>query len=204
MEDCGSHLKKWHKEVYLSSQNRLGWLLRRLKKVRKMAPTAAVIEECRQVEHDIRQLRQQQETAAWQRCRPFVLRDGDKNTSYFHMKALNRLKRNRLKGLEDEKGFKHRTIEGMKAVVHGYFSNLYKSAWPEITIDDVSFIEKNLSEDMIDFLSRPFCHVEIEDALADMHPCKSPGPDGFPALFHKKYWDLVGNDVCRIVLDPKR
>lgn len=64
VEDCGIRLKDWHKEVYMSSQNRVGWLLRRLKKVRKMVPTVAVIEESRKVEQDLRILRQHQETAA--------------------------------------------------------------------------------------------------------------------------------------------
>lgn len=41
----------------------------------------SVIEEYRSVEHEIRVLQKHQETAAWQRCRPFVLRDGDKKTA---------------------------------------------------------------------------------------------------------------------------
>lgn len=34
-----------------------------------------------------------------------------------------------------------------------------------------------------------------------MHPCKSPGPHGFPALFYKKYWNLVGDEICEVVLN---
>lgn len=33
-----------------------------------------------------------------------------------------------------------------------------------------------------------------------MHPLKSPGPDGIPALFFQKYWKLVGNDISSMVL----
>lgn len=106
MEECGSHLKKWNKEVYSASYNRMAWLIKRLKVVRKMNPTPSVIEELCTVERDLRRLRQQQETAAWQRCRPFILRDGDKNTAYFHAKASNRRRRNRIKSLEDSKGVK--------------------------------------------------------------------------------------------------
>lgn len=72
---------------------------------------------------------------------------------------------------------------------------------PEITIDDVAFIKKRISPDMVSQMIRPYIRSEIEDALAEMHPCKSPGPNGFPALFYKKFWDFVGDDVCGLVLD---
>lgn len=74
------------------------------KKTRKMPPSPAVMDEYRRVEQDIRTLRQQ-ETAAWQRCRPFVLKDGDKNTAYFHSKVSNR-RRNKLTYLEDKNGIR--------------------------------------------------------------------------------------------------
>lgn len=146
-------------------------------------------------------MRKHQEIAAWQRCHPFVLRDGDKNTSYFHTKASNRRKRNRLKGLEDVHGFKQKSQEGMKSIVLNYFSDLFATSRPKISIDQVDFIKEKSSEDMVAMLSRPYSCEEVEAALAEMHPCKSPGPNGLPALFYKKFWDLVGADICDTVLD---
>jgi hypothetical protein len=34
-----------------------------------------------------------------------------------------------------------------------------------------------------------------------MFPTKAPGPDGFPAYFFQRHWDVCGEDVTRVVLN---
>lgn len=116
-----------------------------------------------------------------------MLRDGDKNTTFFHSKVSNRRKRNRIKWLVDKHGIKHKNIEGMQIVVVEFFSDLFDSSRPEITVDHLDFIENRISSSMEDHLLKPYTREEITDAPAEMHPCKSPGLDGFTALFYKKY-----------------
>lgn len=53
IDDCGSQLKQWHRKVYMATQNRLGWLIRRLKVVRKLALSSCVIDELRRVEQEL-------------------------------------------------------------------------------------------------------------------------------------------------------
>jgi len=40
----------------------------------------------------------------------------------------------------------------------------------------------------------------VRRAMFQMHPLKSPGPDGFPSVFYQKNWDTVGRDVCWAML----
>ena len=38
-------------------------------------------------------------------------------------------------------------------------------------------------------------------ALKQLHPSKSPGPDGMSALFFQKYWNIVSANVTSMVLN---
>ncbi|KAL2932562.1 hypothetical protein RDABS01_000300, partial [Bienertia sinuspersici] len=104
---CGQRLKTWDANVYKKVPKRLRWLKKRLDKLSKMHQTRGVMDEIRVVEEEMRQLRRSQETTAWQRCRPLSLRDGDKNTAFFHMKAKERKRKNFIRQLADRDGAMH-------------------------------------------------------------------------------------------------
>ena len=46
-------------------------------------------------------------------------------------------------------------------------------------------------------LSAPFSIDEFKHALFQMHPDKSPGPDGLNPTFYHKFWALVGEDIFK-------
>jgi hypothetical protein len=46
-------------------------------------------------------------------------------------------------------------------------------------------------------LCRDFTQEEISDALFQVGPIKAPGPDGFPARFFQRNWEIVREDVTR-------
>lgn len=41
---------------------------------------------------------------------------------------------------------------------------------------------------------------EVRKALFQMHPSKSPDPDGMSPFFFQKFWHIVGHDVTTVVL----
>lgn len=139
--------------------------------------------------------------ASWQRCRPMVLRDGDKNTAYFHHRAAARKRRNHISKIQDTEGNYRVQEEGIREVVVDYFSSLFSKSRPEVDMSQMEVIGQRVTPGMAQVLEAPYTMEEIKLALDEMHPCKSPGPDGFPALFYKRYWDLVGVRVCNMVLE---
>lgn len=40
---------------------------------------------------------------------------------------------------------------------------------------------------------------EIQKVLFSMKPWKAAGPDGFPAGFYQKTWNVVGTRVCDFI-----
>ena len=40
---------------------------------------------------------------------------------------------------------------------------------------------------------------EIKAVIFELNNQKAPGPDGLPALFYKKYWDIVGTTVIEAI-----
>ena len=53
---------------------------------------------------------------------------------------------------------------------------------------------------MNDNLTQRYTMEEVRYALFQMHPSKSPGPDGMSPFFFQKYWHIVGTDVTNVVL----
>jgi hypothetical protein len=49
-------------------------------------------------------------------------------------------------------------------------------------------------------LIAPIEEKEVKEALFQMFPTKAPGPDGFPAHFFQRYWELCGKEITSVVL----
>lgn len=48
-------------------------------------------------------------------------------------------------------------------------------------------------------LLKPFSESGVWMALQSIGSLKSPGPDGFRALFYKKLWQLIKDEVMAMV-----
>jgi len=57
-----------------------------------------------------------------------------------------------------------------------------------------------LNQSLMQALEGPFTRQDIFTALKGMQPLKAPGPDGFHAFFFQRYWPVVEDDVCKVVL----
>ncbi|KAL0378749.1 UNVERIFIED_CONTAM: Retrovirus-related Pol polyprotein from type-1 retrotransposable element R2 [Sesamum radiatum] len=79
---------------------------------------------------------------------------------------------------------------------------MFASTLPSVEDMEVALagLEGRVTHAMNESLLLPFTSDEIAQALQQMDPLKSPGPDGMPPIFYQKFWSIVGPDVCASVL----
>jgi hypothetical protein len=62
-------------------------------------------------------------------------------------------------------------------------------------------VPRKVTDEMNNDLSTPFSKDEVQTTLFMMHPNKAPGSDGFTVGFFQKHWQLIKEDVSKVVLN---
>ena len=91
-------------------------------------------------------------------------------------------------------------IRDVAEVAVNYFETIFHSGTCERMEECLNTVPQRMTTAMRVELSRPTVE-EVKAALFQMGPTKAPGPDGMNALFYKKFWHIVGNDVSSAVLE---
>ena len=115
------------------------------------------------------------------------LKEGDRNTKYFHSVASSRRRNNGVLRLQDETGRWHETHGNIEKVFLDYFSDLFKSSTPSNMEEIFQVINTRVTPAMNQALDKDVSLEEIQCALNQMNPNKAPRLDGMNALFYKKY-----------------
>ena len=75
------------------------------------------------------------------------------------------------------------------------FKTLYRTSDPQVPRDLENLIALCISKEENRELCRIPSREEIRKVVLGMKSLKAPSPDGFPTLFYKHYWDIVGDQV---------
>jgi hypothetical protein len=76
-----------------------------------------------------------------------------------------------------------------------HFSNLFTTSNPTIETEILDLFSLVISDKENVFLCSIPVEAEVLEALTSLGPTKASGPDGFIALFYKKYWHLINKEV---------
>jgi hypothetical protein len=183
-------LKDWSRATFGSVQKQIRRLEQQLFHLRGQAVSDSSLKEERDIERKLCDLFECEEIMARQRSRVDWLREGDRNTAFFHARASARKHANKISSLRREDGSKCESPEEIKGMVKDFYETLFSSQ-PCDSMDAV--LDANS-----DFC-KPYSDEEIETALFQMGPTKAPRLDGFPAMFYQTHWDFFKAEICNTV-----
>jgi hypothetical protein len=105
-----------------------------------------------------------------------------------------------VKGLVDEQGVRHEDMQTMGAMVKEYFDNLFTREVLEFDEGILADVDQKVSVGMNQLLLAPFTREEVKKALFSIGDLKAPGPDGLHAIFFKRFWNMLEDDLVEEVL----
>lgn len=143
-----------------------------------------------------------QEELLWcQKSRVELIKDGDNNTSYFHLSIITRRWRNRIVAIKNEENHWLYDPQQIKSHIVQYFDHVYTDEPSPDGHDLPRKLFPLFPEYEWKKLTRQYSCNEIYYVVKSMGGLKAPGPDGLQALFFQKHWSLVAPSVCRMALD---
>ena len=159
---------------------------------------AYTIDSCRK---EINELYLREEILWKQRAKMSWLKEGDRNTKFFHGVASRRRRNNKITRIQDGNSFWYETEDEVESVFLDYFSNLFTTSNPSGMDTIFQVMDCKVSREMNEMLDIEFTDKDVKLALFQMNPNKAPGPDGMTACFYQKFWDILGKDICKVVLE---
>ncbi|XP_039158375.1 uncharacterized protein LOC120288459 [Eucalyptus grandis] len=143
----------------------------------------------------------QEESFYRQKSRVRWLKEGDRNTKFFHQMVNKRHLQNRITSVTSGDTTIFDLSEIQKVFVD-HFQDLL-AATPNLGCpakeEIQAVLNHSLDEDQVRYLSSPVSDVEIRDTLFSLATGKAPGPDGFNVDFFKHSWDIVGASVIMVL-----
>jgi predicted RNA binding protein with dsRBD fold (UPF0201 family) len=138
-------LSVWGSEEFGSLARTVRKLRSKLDRLRSNSVGRGPSDEERAVVKKLRSALHQEEIWMRQRSRVLWLREGDRNTSYFHKQAAQRKRINKIDSLIKADGSVCESVEENHAEVQGFFENLYKTQGFRTMDELLDFVQPKVS-----------------------------------------------------------
>lgn len=122
-KECLAELKNWSKDEFNGRKMKLKQLTNKLKEIRN---------RCGHFDSGDELLKTDGEIFWKQKSRVEWLREGDKNTKFFHSKASARRQKNMICGLEDENGNWIEEVKDVDRMFCEYFTKIFTATNPSL------------------------------------------------------------------------
>ncbi|XP_042515356.1 uncharacterized protein LOC122089726 [Macadamia integrifolia] len=124
------------------------------------------------------------------------LKEGDKNSKFFHLSIKMRWARNMIRSLKKEDG----TVVSGQVHLSQYVADFYEFFHKSVSLQSHPDIFDSIATVLLEeeHLAMEFVlsNEEIKQAVWDLDADSFPSPDSFSGVFYRKCWDIVEEDFC--------
>ncbi|KAL2339917.1 hypothetical protein Fmac_007857 [Flemingia macrophylla] len=85
-------------------------------------------------------------------------------------------------------------------MVNNYYRELFHDTGESNTLD-TNYTFPTLTEEEVREMGRSISATKISHAISSMHVFKAPGRDGIQPIVYQKQWDVVEDDVGKLIQD---
>ncbi|XP_019163505.1 PREDICTED: uncharacterized protein LOC109159849 [Ipomoea nil] len=192
----------WNKKVFGNIFNRKKRLEARIRGIQlaNNYATSCVLQSLeRELADELNMVLDQEEALWFQKSRMDWIRDGDRNTRFYHNSAMIRRNRNRIRFLKPQ-GEWTDDPNILSTHIIGYFSSLFCRVDLEGNTELVPVGQPHkISAVRANNLLRRASVEEVKKAAFGMKKFGSPGPDGIQAAFYQHFWEDVGPTLTHLV-----
>ena len=200
VEKCGQDLAWWNHNIFGNVRKQLAKKKEVLIQAEKKAQEIGQNTRVRALKEEINILLNREARMWSQKSRTLWLRNGDKSTRFFYCQATQRFRKNLIRGIMDESNNWRVDLNEIAALLIKYYQDLFTSSKPNSQGAALEHIPNVITDHMNAALIAPFREDEVKEALKQMAPLKTLGPDGMPPLFYQHFYGVVDNDVTNSVL----
>lgn len=196
------------RELQSWSQKRVGYVKSQLLLAKELVHQLEIAQDSRPLsaeENDLRCMLKKHSlalssllrTMARSRSRIDWLKDGDANTTLFHLQARHRKRKNFIPKLVVGDSILTSQEEKEQAAYDFYHNLLGTAEQREFTID---LEQLGVPVHDLQSLDEFFTEDEVWATIKSMPSDKAPGPNGFTDRFYKTYWQIIKSDIMAALI----
>ncbi|XP_057789577.1 uncharacterized protein LOC131006422 [Salvia miltiorrhiza] len=198
------HLRTWNKAGFGHVDTKMADLqsdlLRIQDRISREGYTDAFFDEEISKQAEISTLLYRKNVHMQQQSRSTWLKDGDRNTAFFHRMLKYR-----------NSGFmiSHLLIGGVavydQTIIESHIVDHFSTLFSQGAAEDVDLVHLEANIDMQVSLEQNFklteipSDLEISNSVLNMDAHSAPGPDGFSGMFYHTCWSIIKEDIIRAV-----
>ncbi|XP_025640980.1 uncharacterized protein [Arachis hypogaea] len=194
---CSHKLVQWQQSNRSNSKKEIETLKARLEEISTTGICGGI--EIHEVESKLEKAYLNEELYWKEKSRVKWLREGDRNTAFFHRKFKVCTMGNKICRLVGGNREVVSSQADIARVAEKYFTGIFSSTNQVDLEPFLADFESKVTAFMNRRLQKTVSDEKIKRSTFSVHPQSAPGDDGMTVKFFQFYWDIVNEDVTRAV-----